>query len=96
MGEAVLERLRSARQVGLVLSGGGARCAFQVGVLEALDELGVRPALCVGVSAGVPKAGPPRALGLCSFPLRAGPCSSMFVRVRSCPLPRVDFYVGMP
>lgn len=29
------------------------RCAFQVGVLETLMELGVRPALCVAVSGGV-------------------------------------------
>jgi predicted acylesterase/phospholipase RssA len=54
MGEtASLQLLRSARRVGVVLSGGAARCAFQVGVLETLDELGIRPALCVGVSAGV-------------------------------------------
>lgn len=48
-----LALLRSARKVGVVLSGGSSRCAFQVGVLEVLAELGVRPALCVAVSAGV-------------------------------------------
>jgi len=47
-----LRLLRSARRVGLVLSGGSSRCAFQIGVVEALLELGVRPALCVGVSGG--------------------------------------------
>lgn len=47
-----IERLRSARRIGLVLSGGSARCAFQVGVIETLFELGLRPALCVGVSGG--------------------------------------------
>jgi predicted acylesterase/phospholipase RssA len=48
-----LNLLVSARRVGLVLSGGAVRCAFQVGVIEVLVELGVRPALCVGVSCGV-------------------------------------------
>jgi len=48
-----LQSLMSARRVGFVFSGGSARCAFQVGVVETLRELGVRPALCVGVSAGV-------------------------------------------
>jgi NTE family protein len=36
----------------LVLSGGGARGLAHIGVLEALDELGVRPACVVGTSAG--------------------------------------------
>lgn len=48
-----LELLLSARRVGYVFSGGSARCAFQVGALETLRELGVRPALSIGVSAGV-------------------------------------------
>jgi predicted acylesterase/phospholipase RssA len=47
-----LRLLRSASRVGLVLSGGSSRCAFQVGVIETLLELGVRPAVCVGVSGG--------------------------------------------
>jgi predicted acylesterase/phospholipase RssA len=47
-----LELLRSANRVGYVFSGGSSRCAFQVGVIETLDELGVKPALTVGVSAG--------------------------------------------
>jgi predicted acylesterase/phospholipase RssA len=45
--------LRAARRVGLVLSGGSSRCSFQVGVLETLEELGIRPAVCVAVSGGV-------------------------------------------
>ncbi|HEY9420722.1 MAG TPA: patatin-like phospholipase family protein [Thermoanaerobaculia bacterium] len=44
--------LRSAKRVGVVLSGGSSRCAFQIGALETLDELGIRPALCVAVSGG--------------------------------------------
>ena len=47
-----LEMLRSAKRVGYVFSGGSSRCAFQVGVVEALEELGVQPALTIGVSAG--------------------------------------------
>jgi predicted acylesterase/phospholipase RssA len=47
-----LELLRSARRVGFVFSGGSTRCAFQVGVLDTLTELDLRPSLCVGVSAG--------------------------------------------
>ena len=48
-----LALLLSSRRLGLVLSGGSARCSFQVGVLETLLELGVRPALCIAVSGGV-------------------------------------------
>jgi predicted patatin/cPLA2 family phospholipase len=48
-----LHLLRSARRLGLVLSGGSMRCAFQAGVIETLAELGVRPGLCVAVSGGV-------------------------------------------
>lgn len=44
--------LRSAHRIGVVLSGGSSRCAFQIGVLETLDEIGIRPALCVAVSGG--------------------------------------------
>jgi predicted acylesterase/phospholipase RssA len=47
-----LEILRSARKVGLVLSGGSSRCAFQVGAIETLAELGFLPDLCVAVSGG--------------------------------------------
>jgi predicted acylesterase/phospholipase RssA len=47
-----LDLLRSARRLGLVLSGGSLRCAFQVGVIETLVELEVRPALIVAVSGG--------------------------------------------
>jgi predicted acylesterase/phospholipase RssA len=48
-----LDLLRSARKVGLVLSGGASRCCFQVGVIETLTELGIQPALSVAVSGGV-------------------------------------------
>lgn len=48
-----LDLLRSASRVGVVLSGGSSRCAFQIGALEVLQELGIRPALCVAVSGGV-------------------------------------------
>jgi len=49
----VLERLRSANKIGFVFSGGSTRCAFQIGAIERLLALGIRPSLCIGVSAGV-------------------------------------------
>src|SRR5439155_16402906 len=49
---AMLERLRNANAVGLLFSGGSARCVFQVGVTETLYDLGIRPAACLGVSGG--------------------------------------------
>lgn len=48
----VSDRLRSAKKIGLLFSGGSARCIFQVGVVETLLELGITPAATVGVSAG--------------------------------------------
>lgn len=47
-----LDLLQNAKRVGYVFSGGSSRCAFQIGVIEALAELGVVPALAIGVSAG--------------------------------------------
>lgn len=47
-----LQRLVKAKRVGFLFSGGSARCAFQIGVVETLQELGVRPAVCLGVSGG--------------------------------------------
>ncbi len=41
-----------ARRVGLVLGGGAVRGAAHLGVLQVLDEAGIRPDLVVGVSAG--------------------------------------------
>ena len=48
----MIQSLRSARRIGYVFSGGSSRCAFQIGVVEALQELGIEPALTIGVSAG--------------------------------------------
>ncbi len=39
-------------KIGLVLSGGGARGLSHLGVLQAFDELGIRPAAISGTSAG--------------------------------------------
>jgi predicted acylesterase/phospholipase RssA len=47
-----LERLQAARRIAYVFSGGSSRCAFQVGVIERLHALGVKPSVCIGVSAG--------------------------------------------
>lgn len=48
-----LERLRSAQKIAFVFPGGSSRCAFQVGVIERLFALGIKPAMTIGVSAGV-------------------------------------------
>lgn len=47
-----LERLRDARRVGFLFSGGASRCIFQVGAVETLYALGIQPSMCIGVSAG--------------------------------------------
>lgn len=47
-----LERLTDAKRVGFLFSGGSSRCIFQVGVVETLYDLGIRPSMCLGVSAG--------------------------------------------
>jgi len=39
-------------KIGLVLSGGGARGLAHLGVLEALDEMGIKPAVISGTSSG--------------------------------------------
>ena len=49
---AALQTLRDAKKLAYVFSGGSVRCAFQVGVIERLSALGIRPAMTVGVSAG--------------------------------------------
>ncbi|MEP7010256.1 MAG: patatin-like phospholipase family protein [Acidobacteriota bacterium] len=51
-GTEALDLLRSARRIGYVFSGGSMRCAFQVGALATLRQLGIQPALAIGVSAG--------------------------------------------
>ena len=47
-----LELLRASSKIAYVFSGGSSRCAFQVGVIERLGALGIRPAMTIGVSAG--------------------------------------------
>lgn len=49
----MLSLLRGARRIGFLFSGGSSRCIFQVGVIEGLRELGIEPAICLGVSGGV-------------------------------------------
>ncbi|HVR07941.1 MAG TPA: patatin-like phospholipase family protein [Thermoanaerobaculia bacterium] len=51
-GPTPLQLLREANQVGFVFTGGGSRCAFQIGAVEVLNELGIVPCLCTGVSSG--------------------------------------------
>jgi len=50
--QTVLERLQRAHKVGFLFAGGGARCVFQLGVVETLFEHGIHPAVCLGVSGG--------------------------------------------
>ena len=40
------------QEIGLVLSGGGARGIAHIGVLKALDELNIHPTVISGTSAG--------------------------------------------
>jgi predicted acylesterase/phospholipase RssA len=47
-----LDFLRGAKKVAFVFSGGSSRCAFQVGAIERLSELGIHASLTIGVSAG--------------------------------------------
>lgn len=49
--EEWLTQFRSQR-VGLALSGGGVRGLAHIGVIKALNELGIRPAVIAGTSAG--------------------------------------------
>lgn len=46
------ERGRKGMKRGLVLAGGGARGSYQVGVYQALTELGWRPDVITGTSVG--------------------------------------------
>ena len=48
---AKLQQLESKR-IGLALSGGGVRGIAHIGVVKALNELGIRPAILAGTSAG--------------------------------------------
>src|SRR5215471_3786571 len=41
-----------SRQIGLALSGGSVRGIAHIGVIKALSESGIRPAIVVGTSAG--------------------------------------------
>jgi predicted acylesterase/phospholipase RssA len=47
-----LTLLRSAKKPGFLFSGGSVRCIFQVGVVETLYQLGITPAIILGVSGG--------------------------------------------
>ncbi len=49
---AVVDTAREGRRIGVVLSGGGARGIAHLGVLAALDELGIKPAHIAGTSSG--------------------------------------------
>jgi predicted acylesterase/phospholipase RssA len=48
----MIDQLRKAKKIAYVFSGGSARCAFQVGAIEALGELGIVPSMAIGASMG--------------------------------------------
>ena len=48
----MLLQLLSAQKVAYVFSGGSSRSVFQIGVVERLATLGIKPAVCIGASAG--------------------------------------------
>lgn len=48
----MISRQASQKKIGIALSGGGARGLAHLGVLKALEELGIRPSLISGTSAG--------------------------------------------
>jgi predicted acylesterase/phospholipase RssA len=59
MDTASPRRLRADlpfRRVAVVLSGGGALAAYEVGVMRAFERLGLRPAIVAGVSSGAMNA----------------------------------------
>jgi NTE family protein len=45
-------RLHQSKRIGLALSGGAARGLAHIGVVKALDELGIKPAVIAGTSVG--------------------------------------------
>lgn len=47
-----LDLLRQAKKIAYVFPGGSSRCAFQIGVIERLTALGIKPSMTIGVSAG--------------------------------------------
>jgi len=54
-------KIMEERRLAFVLSGGGARGAFQVGALKALYENNIHPEILVGTSIGAdlpPRVGP--------------------------------------
>lgn len=51
MQSDVVAVLREGK-TGFLFTGGSSRAAFQIGVAELLQEIGVRPAACLGISAG--------------------------------------------
>ncbi len=74
-------RVAKAPRIGLVLGAGGARGLAHIVVLEALDELGVRPAHIAGTSIGA-IVGAAYAAGMPARALRAFALASFRDRAR--------------
>jgi hypothetical protein len=47
IGKMTLDELRAAKKIAYIFSGGSARCAFQVGVIERLGTFGIKRALTI-------------------------------------------------
>lgn len=65
------------RRIALVLSGGGALGAYEVGVLKVLERVGVRPSFVAGVSVGAINA-----VGWIAHGGRTGPLEHLWKRLR--------------
>ena len=70
---------KSGPSIGLALGGGGARGLSHILVLEALDEMGVRPSLIAGTSIGA-IFGAAYASGLSGAEIRAPIAKSCFIK----------------
>ncbi len=89
---ARLARLLAGRSVGLVLGGGGARGFAHIGVLRALEEVGVPVDLVGGTSSGAIIAGG-RAMGLSSQVVLSR-CKEQFASIFDPTLPLVALLAG--
>jgi NTE family protein len=65
-------------KIGLALGGGGARGIAHIAILEAFDELGIKPAMIAGTSIGA-LIGAAYASGMCASEIRSY-CAAAFAR----------------
>ena len=80
----------SAPRIGVALGGGGARGLAHIAILEAFDELGIRPHRMAGTSMGA-LVGAAYASGLPARELREHAQDTLANRVTACPAPAFTF-----